>query len=142
MVEVERSCWCWRLRGGGSRGGQEELVLVELVREVEVNWWCWRLRRTIVNWGIQFPVIELLETRFNFWHGHGISQTINITRLVICRPRQSQGLLYKHLCNSFIQSVIQQWLMKISLRHRHTLMVEDVALSHKIDYVTIFCMRF
>ena len=27
--------------------------------------------------------------------------------------------------------------MKISLRRRHALMVEDVVFSHKIDYVTI-----
>ena len=28
--------------------------------------------------------------------------------------------------------------MKISLRHNHTLLVEDGAFSHKINYVTIF----
>ena len=37
---------------------------------------------------------------------------------VFSRPGRSQGLLYKHL-------------------HRHALMVEDGAFSHKIDYVTI-----
>ena len=29
-------------------------------------------------------------------------------------------------------------LVKISLRRRHALMVENGALGHKIDYVTIF----
>ena len=43
------------------------------------------------------------------------------------RPWRSQGLLYKHLCDS-----------SISLRRRHALLVADGALSHKIHYVTIF----
>ena len=38
----------------------------------------------------------------------------------------------------FINSFIQSWFVKISLRRRHALTVADVAFSHKIDYVTIF----
>ena len=43
---------------------------------------------------------------------------------------QSQGLLYKQLINSIIQS----WFVKISLGRRQTLVVEDGAFSHKMDY--------
>ena len=32
--------------------------------------------------------------------------------------------------------------MNIPLRRRHTLMVEDGAFSHKIDFVTVFFRRF
>ena len=39
---------------------------------------------------------------------------------------------------SVINSLIQSSFVKISLRRRHALMVEDGAFSHKIDYVTIF----
>ena len=79
VVEVEKSWWLWRLRRAGGGGGCEELVVVEDER----SWWWWRLRRAFVKWGKQFLVIELLETQFNFWHGHGIPQTRNILRLFI-----------------------------------------------------------
>ena len=46
---------------------------------------------------------------------------------LISRPGRSQGLLYKHLCASFIHSLIQSWFVKISLWRRHALMVEDGA---------------
>ena len=35
------------------------------------------------------------------------------------RPGQSQGLLYKHLCNSFIDSLIWSAFVKLSLRRHH-----------------------
>ena len=41
------------------------------------------------------------------------------------------------LCYSLIHSLSNP-LVKISLRRRHTLMVEDGDFSHKIDYVPIF----
>ena len=53
---------------------------------------------------------------------------------------QSQGLLYKHLCCSLIHLLIHSLsdpLVLKSLWHRHDLMVEDGAFSHKIDYVPI-----
>ena len=40
--------------------------------------------------------------------------------------------------HSFIHSLIQSWFVKISLRRRHAVMVEDGASSHKIDYVGKF----
>ena len=52
---------------------------------------------------------------------------------IFSRPGQSQGLLYKHLCDSFIQ----KWFVKITLQRRHALTVADGAFSHKIEYVTI-----
>ena len=39
---------------------------------------------------------------------------------------------------SFSNSLIKLWFGKISLRHRHALIVEDGAFSHEIGYVTIF----
>ena len=54
--------------------------------------------------------------------------------LVFSRPGRSQGLLYKHLRHYSVSDP----LVKIYLRRRHALMVEDGAFSHKIDYVTIF----
>ena len=53
---------------------------------------------------------------------------------IFSRPGQNQGLLYKHLCASFIQ----WWFVKISLQRRPTQMVEDGAFNHKIDNVTMF----
>ena len=38
----------------------------------------------------------------------------------------------------FIHSFSQSWFVKISLRRRQALMVEDGAFSHKIDQVKIF----
>ena len=69
---------------------------------------------------ITFPKIKIL---------HLLSHLLS----VISRPGRSQGLLYKHLCASFIHSLIQWWFVKISLRRRHALMVEVGAFSHKID---------
>ena len=54
------------------------------------------------------------------------------------RPGRSQGLLYKHLRHWFIDSLIQSWFVKISLRRCHALTVADGAFSHKINYITIF----
>ena len=57
---------------------------------------------------------------------------------IFSRPGRSQGLLYKHLCNSFINwfsHPLLKALVKISLRRRHALMVGDGAFSHKMDYV-------
>ena len=39
---------------------------------------------------------------------------------------------------TIIHSLIQSRFVKISLRRRHALIVEDGAFSHKIDYITIF----
>ena len=39
-----------------------------------------------------------------------VSETLRLwvpQRLVFSRPGRSQGLLYKHLCNSFVHSLIQ-----------------------------------
>ena len=57
---------------------------------------------------------------------------------IFSRPGQSQGLLYKHLCNSFINwfgHPLLKALVKISLRRRHALMVGYGAFSRKMDYV-------
>ena len=40
--------------------------------------------------------------------------------------------------NSLVINSVSNTLVKISLRRRHALMVEDGAFSHKIDYVTFF----
>ena len=41
--------------------------------------------------------------------------------------------------NSFVSKLLSKlWFVKISLRRRQTLTVEDGTFSHKIDYVTIF----
>ena len=34
--------------------------------------------------------------------------------------------------------MINSWFVKISLQRRHTLMVEDDAFSHKMDYILNF----
>ena len=39
--------------------------------------------------------------------------------------------------NSFVIKVSKWWFVKISLRRRHALMVDDGAFSHKIDHLTI-----
>ena len=54
---------------------------------------------------------------------------------MISRPRRSQGLLYKHLDDSLIESVI---VCENNCTAPPRPMVEDGAFSHKIDHVTIF----
>ena len=49
------------------------------------------------------------------------------------RPRQNQGLLYKHLHHSLIKW-LSQFLWKISSRRRHAQTVKDSASSRKINY--------
>ena len=56
------------------------------------------------------------------------------------RPGQSQGLLYKHLCPSLTDSLINP-IVRISLRRCHVLMLDDGAFSHKIDYVLSFLVK-
>ena len=61
-------------------------------------------------------------------------------RHLISRPGQSQGLLYKHLCHSFIDSFIDsvsEPFPPIVLRHCHTQTVRDSSFSYKIDYVIV-----
>ena len=55
---------------------------------------------------------------------------------IISRHGQSQGLLYKHLCDSLIMSVIHPFPLT-ALRRRHTQTVKDSSLSYKIDYVKV-----
>ena len=58
-------------------------------------------------------------------------------RWIFSRHGRSQGLLFKHLCQLLIHSFTDP-LVKISLRRRHALLVEDGVFGHKIDYVAFF----
>ena len=62
------------------------------------------------------------------------------TPKVFSRPRQSQRLLYKHLCNSFIHSVGHSVMVceNIFMSPPRPKLVEDGAFCHKIDHFTIF----
>ena len=55
---------------------------------------------------------------------------------VVSRPRQSQGLLYKKPCDSFIQSVSQPF-PPTALQRRHAQTVRDSSSSYKIDKVRV-----
>ena len=50
----------------------------------------------------------------------------------ISRPGQSQGLLYEHLCHSFIEWVSEPF-PPTALRRRHAQMMRDSSSSYKID---------
>ena len=57
------------------------------------------------------------------------------------RPGQSKGLLYKHLCYSFIHSLtnsITDPLVKIISRRHHAKRVKMCASSNKTNYIEIF----
>ena len=55
---------------------------------------------------------------------------------LISRPGQSQGLLYKHLRNSLINSLSHPFPPK-ALRRRNAQTVRDSSSSYKIDYVIV-----
>ena len=57
------------------------------------------------------------------------------------RPRQNQGLLYKHLHHSLIKW-LSQFLWKISSRRRHAQTVKDSASSRKKNYSDNFFKNF
>ena len=59
------------------------------------------------------------------------STSVFISFFIFRRLGQSHGLLYKHLCHSLIDWVSRSSFVNISLPHRHALMVEDGAFSHK-----------
>ena len=53
---------------------------------------------------------------------------------------RSQGLLYKHLCDSLIESVgqsVSEPFPPTALRRRHAPIVRDSSLSYKIDYIIV-----
>ena len=52
---------------------------------------------------------------------------------IISRPGQSQGLLYKHHCHSFIDSVSEPF-PPTALRRRHAQTVRVSTSSYKIEY--------
>ena len=60
-----------------------------------------------------------------------------LTNHMICRPRWSQGLIYKHLCDWLIHSLSEP-LVKISLRRRHARTVKNGDSSHKTNYIEVF----
>ena len=55
---------------------------------------------------------------------------------LVSRPGRSQGLLYKHLCDSLINWRID-YFPPIALRCRQTQTVRDSSSSYKIDYVIV-----
>ena len=56
---------------------------------------------------------------------------------IISRPGQSQGLLYKHLCD-WLSISFSHPLVKISLLRRHAQMVKNGDSSHNTNYIDIF----
>ena len=60
-------------------------------------------------------------------------------KCVISRPGQSQGLLYKHLCYSFIDSFdsLIHSLVPTALHRRHAQTVRDSSSSYKIDCIIV-----
>ena len=59
--------------------------------------------------------------------------------LLLADPGEARGCSTNtFVINSLINSLSRSSFVKISLRRRHTLIVEDGAFSHKIDYFTIF----
>ena len=71
--------------------------------------------------------------------GH-LSLKENDQIVLVSRPWQSQRLLYKHLCDSLIHSLIHP-LVKISLWRRHAQTVNNGASSYKTNYIDIFLKR-
>ena len=72
------------------------------------------------------------------WRGQKSLFLILNVHCIISRPGWSQGLLYKHLCYSFIHSLIDSFihpLVPTVLHCRHAQMVRDRSSSYKIDYV-------
>ena len=53
-------------------------------------------------------------------------------------PGKAKGCFIKTLVIHYLIESLTDTLVKISLRRRHALMVQDGAFSHKIDYIPIF----
>ena len=60
-----------------------------------------------------------------------------LTNDMISRPGQSQGLLYKHLCDWLIHSLSDP-LVKIHLQSRHAQTVKNGASSQNTNYIEVF----
>ena len=56
--------------------------------------------------------------------------------MIFNRPGVAKAVLLS--LSLLIDLVTDSWFVTISLRRRHAPMVENGALSHKIDYITIF----
>ena len=62
---------------------------------------------------------------------------LKIKFYLISRPGQSQGLLYKQPCDSFINSLGQWPFPPTALRRCHAQTVRDSFSSYKTDYVVL-----
>ena len=109
-----------------SEGAVSDLTVRQTLFQI-----CWSKRITYLGKPSSNKISFCLEF---FW------MTLTTPPPVFSRPGQSQGLLYKHLCHSFISS-LTDWLilyLKKSLRRHHAQTIRYGASSHKTKYIDIF----